>query len=55
MMADNNNGDLYDTATGQWDLAYALQVGAVFYVPSFLLIFAIVFAFARWTDDTGPS
>ncbi len=42
MLADNNNnGELYDIVTGRWDVGYALSLSAAFYVPSFLLIFAI--------------
>ncbi len=56
MLADNNNnGELYDTVTGKWDAGYALSFSAVFYVPSFLLIFAITlgltFPWARDPDD----
>ena len=48
MMAENNNnGELYDTVTGRWDVGYALSVSAVFYVPSFLLIFVVAFALTR--------
>ena len=56
MMADNNNnGEFYDAVTGQVDLGYILSVAVIYYVPSFLLIFALVFGIARlWnarTDD----
>lgn len=56
MMADNNNnGEVYDPVTGTWDISYLLSVSAIYYVPSFLLIFAIVFGIARFwnrrTDD----
>jgi hypothetical protein len=54
MIADNNNnGEIYDIATGQWDVGYALSFSAIFYVPSFLLIFAIAFGFARLWDDSA--
>jgi hypothetical protein len=44
MMADNNNnGELYDTVTGQWDVGYALEVAAIIYVPAFLVVFAVTF------------
>ncbi len=48
MMADNdNNGEFYDTVTGKSDLGYVLSVSAIYYVPAFLLIFALVFGVAR--------
>ena len=55
MMADNNNnGELYDTVTGRLDVGYALSTGAVFYLPSALLIFAAVFVVAwLWGRDQG--
>jgi hypothetical protein len=53
MMAnDNNNGELLNTVSGRWDVAYALKVSTVFYGASFLLIFAVVFALSRlWSSD----
>lgn len=47
MSENNNNGELYDPATGKWDLIYALSVAAVVYVPAFLIIFSLAFGFAR--------
>jgi hypothetical protein len=45
MLADNNNnGELFDTVTGEWNVGYALSFSALFYVPSFVLIFAITLA-----------
>jgi hypothetical protein len=43
---NNNNGELYDPVTGRWDLSYAVSVSALFYVVSFLLIFAVSFGLA---------
>ena len=53
MMADNNNnGEVFDTVTGHWDVAYLVKVSAVLYGASFLLIFAIVFGVTRlWSSD----
>ena len=54
MTDNNNNGEVFDTATGQWDVAYALKVSAVFYGASFLLIFAMVFALMRLWNSEAP-
>ena len=53
MMADiNNNGEVFNTVTGQRDVGYVLTVSAIFYGPSFLLIFAVVFGLLRlWRSD----
>ena len=55
MMADNNNnGEVYNAVTGQWDVAYVVSVSAVFYGASFLLIFAVVFGLTRlWSRDAS--
>ena len=57
MMADNNNnGEVYNTVTGQWDLGYVLSVSALFYGASFVLIFGIVFGLARlWSGNADAS
>jgi hypothetical protein len=57
MVADNNNnGEVYDTVTGQWDVSYVLGLSAVFYGASFLLIFGVVFGLARlWSADADAS
>ncbi len=48
MMAENNNNsELYDTVTGQWDIGYALALSGAFYIPSFLLIFALAYGLTR--------
>lgn len=55
MMADNNNnGEVFDTATGKWDVAYVLRVSAIFYGASFLLIFAVVFGLTRLWRSEAP-
>lgn len=47
MMADNNNnGELYDPVTGQWDVSYALSVSAALYGLSFILIFGLALVLA---------
>jgi hypothetical protein len=52
MLADNNNnGELYDTITGRWDVGHALSFSAAFFIPSFLIIFAITYGLVRhWGD-----
>jgi len=56
MMADNNNnGELYDTITGQWHAGYPLQVAAISYVPAFLALFAIAFGLARLFSDRADA
>lgn len=52
MLAENNNqGELFDTVTGAWNLAYALQVCAVIFVPSFVVIFAITMLIRGARDE----
>lgn len=44
MMADNNNnGELFDTITGRWDVGYAFAVGSIWYGLSFLPVFGLSF------------
>lgn len=48
MMADNNNnGELYDTVTGQWHMGYALQVASIVYLPAFVALFAAAVVLTR--------
>ena len=44
LVDNNNNGELFDTVTGDWNVGYAISFSAIFYVPSFLLIFAVTLA-----------
>jgi len=57
MLAENNNnGELYDTVTGRWDIAYAVQFSAIFFVPLFLIVFAVTYGLIRsWSADTDAS
>ena len=56
MMADNNQGEVYDTVTGLWDTGHVLSVSAVLYGASFFLIFAVAFGLARlWSGDADAS
>ena len=48
MLADNNNnGELYDTVTGEWDVRYAIAISTIYYVPTFLIVFALTYSLAR--------
>jgi hypothetical protein len=52
MLADNNNNnELFDSATGRWDVGYALGVSAVLYVPAFLFIYVIAFGLTSRPGD----
>ena len=51
LAANNNQGELFDTVTGAWNLAYAFQVCAVIFVPSFVVIFAITMLIRGAKDE----
>ena len=57
MLADNNNnGEVFNTVTGEWSVGYVFNVAAVFYGASFLLMFGIVFGLARlWGGNSDAS
>ena len=53
MMADNNNnGEVYDPVTGSLDVGYVLSISAIYYVPTFLLIFVLVFGIANLGNNS---
>ena len=53
MAQNNNNGELFDPATGQWDISYALSIASVIYGLSFAMIFGVSFLVACLCRSQG--
>lgn len=55
MLADNNNnGEIRDTVTGQWEVGHLVEVSAIIYFPSFLIILVLSLGAVHLWHADGP-